>query len=105
MEIMILVETFTPLIVGALAGVTAGLSPYFRQKMTNKNMKFDLKKLYNTTVYGAIIGIVATVQGIPLEAATNLVLGPLAPILATVGLVHISQNAKRGVVEAIKNKK
>ena len=104
MEMITILNMAIPVVYGLVAGALTGATVYFRQKMSSKNISFDLNKLTNTSIYGGIIGVVAVVQGVPLQAAADFVLGPLAPVLATIGLVHISQNTKRGLIEAVKKR-
>jgi len=91
-----------PVVYGATAGIICGLAPYMKKKLENPKMTFEMEKLRNTAIYGAMIGIVAAVQGVPYEQAANIV-SNLTPFLAAIGLVHITQNTTKAVKAKVRD--
>lgn len=85
-----------PVVYGAAAGAICGIAPYLKKHFEDQSVAFDPIKLRNTAIYGALIGLVAAVQGVPYEQAVNIVAN-FTPFLAAIGLVHVTQNATKAV--------
>lgn len=104
MDLTMIAGAVAPVLYGAFAGAVCGLAPFMKKKLADPTLGFDKTKLFNTSVYGAIVGVIAVVQGVPYEQALNI-LTNLTPFLAAVGLVHLTQNGTKAVKAELKTLK